>query len=46
MRSFYTSLLGNKTPAQALQIAEIEASKKPLSAHPFYWGSFSLFGRE
>jgi len=46
MRSFYARLLEKKTPAQALQIAEIEASKKPLSAHPYYWGSFSLFGRE
>ncbi|MCU1311434.1 MAG: repeat protein [Candidatus Angelobacter sp.] len=46
MKSFYTNLLAKNTPAQALQIAEIEASKRPLSAHPYYWGSFSLFGRQ
>jgi CHAT domain-containing protein len=46
MKTFYTDLLAKNTTARAVQFAQLELKSKPGSEHPYYWASFSLFGRE
>jgi CHAT domain-containing protein len=46
MKTFYTGLLAKNTTARAVQSAQLELKSKPGSEHPYYWASFSLFGRE
>jgi CHAT domain-containing protein/Tfp pilus assembly protein PilF len=43
MKSFYRSLLGGQSKAQALRLAKIEFIKSKYS-HPFYWSAFVLTG--
>lgn len=43
MKSFYRSLLGGQSKAQALRSAKVEFIKSKYS-HPFYWSAFVLTG--
>ncbi|TAN22642.1 MAG: CHAT domain-containing protein [Acidobacteria bacterium] len=45
-RAFYSALLAGKSPARALQMAEVTARRRPGRAAPYYWASFGLFSTE
>ncbi len=45
-RAFYSALLAGKSPARALQMAEVTARRRPGRAAPYYWASFGLFTTE
>jgi CHAT domain-containing protein/tetratricopeptide (TPR) repeat protein len=44
MDRFYTSLLGGKDVAVALQAASKELRENEATSHPFYWAAFQSFG--
>ena len=45
MPVFYTQLLSGKEVSSALQDAKHQLRGKKEFAHPFYWASFSVFGK-
>jgi CHAT domain-containing protein/tetratricopeptide (TPR) repeat protein len=45
MNSFYRSLLSGADPASALAEANKALLRNPVTAHPYYWGAFAVFGR-
>lgn len=45
-QTFYSALLAGKSPARALQMAEVTARRRPGRAAPYYWASFGLFSTE
>ncbi len=45
-QAFYSALLAGKSPARALQMAEVTARRRPGRAAPYYWASFGLFSTE
>lgn len=44
MERFYTHLKAGTRKAEALRQAALSLSKKPETAHPYYWAPFVLFG--
>jgi tetratricopeptide (TPR) repeat protein len=44
MRAFYSSLISGKSPADSLRIATRAIRSLPGYQHPYYWGSFAVFG--
>jgi len=44
MRDFYTSLLSGTGPAEALRAAALAVRSQPLTAHPYYWAAFEIYG--
>ena len=45
MHEFYAELLSGQDVSQALQQAARKLRQNPEFAHPFYWASFSAFGK-
>ena len=45
MEAFYAQLLSGKEVSRALQEAARQVRQDPEFAHPFYWASFSAFGK-
>jgi len=45
MEAFYAQLLSGKDVSRALQEAARQVRREPEFAHPFYWASFSAFGK-
>ncbi len=45
MKHFYEALAKGSEPPQALKDAEEAVRKQPTTAHPYYWASFGVFGR-
>jgi CHAT domain-containing protein/tetratricopeptide (TPR) repeat protein len=45
MKLFYEELAAGAEPPLALRNAEESVRKQPLTAHPYYWASFGVFGR-
>jgi CHAT domain-containing protein/tetratricopeptide (TPR) repeat protein len=45
MREFYANLLSGKTPGESLRSAKGVIRQTPGYDHPYYWGSFAVFGR-
>jgi CHAT domain-containing protein/cytochrome c-type biogenesis protein CcmH/NrfG len=45
METFYLRLLSGKSVAQALHEGMVELRGESGMAHPFYWASFTIFGR-
>jgi tetratricopeptide (TPR) repeat protein len=45
IRAFYASLTSGKTPADSLHAAIVATRSLPGYQHPYYWGSFAVFGR-
>jgi CHAT domain-containing protein/tetratricopeptide (TPR) repeat protein len=44
MRAFYSNLMSGKTPADSLRAATVAVRNLPGYQHPYYWGSFAVFG--
>ena len=44
MRTFYSNLMAGKTPADSLRAATALVRTLPGYQHPYYWGSFAVFG--
>jgi len=44
MRAFYSNLMSGKTPADSLRAATVIVRNLPGYQHPYYWGSFAVFG--
>jgi CHAT domain-containing protein len=44
MRAFYSNLMSGKTPAGSLRAATVMVRNLPGYQHPYYWGSFAVFG--
>jgi CHAT domain-containing protein/tetratricopeptide (TPR) repeat protein len=44
MREFYSNLLSGKTTADSLRAATATIRRLPEYQHPYYWGSFAVFG--
>ena len=44
MRAFYSNLMSGKTPANSLRAAAVTVRNLPGYKHPYYWGSFAVFG--
>ena len=44
MRSFYSNLMFGKSAADSLRVATAEVRSLPRYQHPYYWGSFAVFG--
>ena len=44
MRAFYSNLMSGKTPADSLRAATAVVRNLPGYQHPYYWGSFAVFG--
>jgi CHAT domain-containing protein/tetratricopeptide (TPR) repeat protein len=44
MRAFYSNLMAGKTPADSLRAATLVVRNLPGYQHPYYWGSFAVFG--
>lgn len=45
MEHFYLRLLAGEPPSRALALAERELRSQGAYSHPFYWATFSVFGR-
>lgn len=45
MKEFYSELTRGKTPSEALSAARRTVRTKQEFSHPYYWASFSVFGR-
>jgi CHAT domain-containing protein len=45
MQFFYKALIEGSKPPLALKRAEEAVRKQPSTSHPYYWASFSAFGR-
>jgi CHAT domain-containing protein len=45
IRTFYASLTSGKTPADSLHAAIVATRSLPGYQHPYYWGSFAVFGK-
>jgi len=44
MAAFYRRLSGGETVAAALRGAQMDVSRTPQGAHPFYWAGFVVVG--
>jgi CHAT domain-containing protein len=44
MRAFYSNLMSGKSPADSLRAASAAVRNLPGYEHPYYWGSFAVFG--
>ncbi len=44
MQAFYSNLVLGKTPAESLRAATVVVRSLPGYEHPYYWGSFAVFG--
>jgi CHAT domain-containing protein/tetratricopeptide (TPR) repeat protein len=44
MRAFYSNLMSGRTPAESLHLATLAVRSLPAYQHPYYWGSFAVFG--
>lgn len=44
MERFYWNLMAGKSPADSLHAATLEVRSLPGYEHPYYWGSFAVFG--
>jgi tetratricopeptide (TPR) repeat protein len=44
MRVFYSNLMSGKTSEDSLRAATLTIRKLPGYQHPYYWGSFTVFG--
>lgn len=44
MRAFYSNFASGKSPADSLRKAMIAVRNLPGYQHPYYWGSFAVFG--
>jgi CHAT domain-containing protein len=44
MRAFYHNLAAGKPVATALRLAQLDVSRDPRHAHPFYWAGFTVVG--
>jgi CHAT domain-containing protein/tetratricopeptide (TPR) repeat protein len=44
MRAFYSNLMLGKTPADSLRAAAVAIRSIREYQHPYYWGSFAVFG--
>jgi CHAT domain-containing protein/Tfp pilus assembly protein PilF len=44
MTGFYHALQSGLTRDEALQAAQVEALRRPATAHPFHWAAFQLSG--
>jgi CHAT domain-containing protein len=44
MRVFYSNLMAGKSPADSLRAATAAVRNLPGYEHPYYWGSFAVFG--
>jgi CHAT domain-containing protein len=44
MKAFYSNLMSGKTAAESLNAATLAVRTVPGYEHPYYWGSFAVFG--
>jgi CHAT domain-containing protein len=45
MQQFYKGLLDGRTAPEALRIAADAVRSQPQTSHPYYWASFSVYGK-